>query len=202
MQLFNYATSSFFPEHNFRRWAKLTSSFLVLSILLEQQTWFQVCVVPLVPITFRFTIHLTWCHRRSITSWNLSTKCVVIIINLMSSSRISIEFMMRNTILALDDLRYHRPLYCLPTNTSLFVFDVIPWVPCYLAIVLPYLGTLTSFMSRTSWEFHHVLRVLGIVITSHPHHSFLVLVLIPTGVPTSERCSLDSALLATLLIWS
>ena len=33
-------------------------------------------------------------------------KCVVIIINLMSSSRISIEFMMRNTILAPDDLCY------------------------------------------------------------------------------------------------
>ena len=36
--------------------------------------------------------------------------------------------------------------------------------------------------------------------TSHHHHSFLVLVLIPTGVPTSERCCLDSALLATLLL--
>src|SRR4051812_49398928 len=36
--------------------------------------------------------------------------------------------------------------------------------------------------------------------TSHHHHSFLVLVLIPTWVPTSERCCLDSALLATLLL--
>ena len=69
----NCATWSLISEHNFRWWVKLTSSFLVLSILLEQQTWFQVCVVPLVPITFRFTIHLTRCHHRSITSWNLST---------------------------------------------------------------------------------------------------------------------------------
>ena len=38
--------------------------------------------------------------------------------------------------------------------------------------------------------------------TSHHHHSFLVLVLIPTGVPTSEWCCLDSTLLATLLLWS
>ena len=36
--------------------------------------------------------------------------------------------------------------------------------------------------------------------TSHHHHSFLVLVLIPTGVPTSERCCLSYGLLATLLL--
>ena len=70
---FNYATWSFFPEHNFRRWTNLTSILLVISFRLGQQSWFRVCVVPLVPITFRFTIHLTWCHCRSITSWNLST---------------------------------------------------------------------------------------------------------------------------------
>ena len=88
-------------------------------------------------------------------------KCVVIIINLMSSSRISIEFMMRNTILSHDDLSYHRPLYCLTSNTNLFVFCVIP---CYATFVLLYLGVLPSFMSRMSWEFHHLLRILGIVI--------------------------------------
>ena len=43
---------------------------------LEQQAWFRVCVVPLVPIIFRLTIHLTRCHHRLITpSWNLSTIC-------------------------------------------------------------------------------------------------------------------------------
>ena len=36
--------------------------------------------------------------------------------------------------------------------------------------------------------------------TSHHHHSFLVLVLIPTGVPTSGRCCLYPFLLATLLL--
>ena len=91
-------------------------------------------------------------------------KCVVIIINILSSSRISIEFMMRNTILALDDLCYHRPLYCLPTNTSLFMFGVIPWVPCYPAIVLLYLGVLPSFMSRMFWDLFHLLRILDIEI--------------------------------------
>ena len=128
-------------------------------------------------------------------------KCVVIIIDLMSSSRISIEFMMRNTILALDDLCYHLPLYCLPTNTSLFVFGVIPWVPCYPAIVLLYLGTLTSLMSSMLWEFYHLLRILGMVILLTITILSWVLMLVPTGVPTSERCCSDSALLATLLLW-
>ena len=66
--------SPFFPEHNFRRWAKRTSIFLVISFRHEQQAWFWVCVVLVVPITFRFIRPLTWCHRRSITPpWNLST---------------------------------------------------------------------------------------------------------------------------------
>ena len=73
VQTFNCATRSF-PEHNFRWWAKLTSIFLVILVRLEQQAWFQVCAFPLVPLTYRFIIPLTWCHRRSITSsWNLST---------------------------------------------------------------------------------------------------------------------------------
>ena len=36
--------------------------------------------------------------------------------------------------------------------------------------------------------------------TSHHHHSLLVTVLILTGIPIGERCCLDSALLATLLL--
>ena len=74
VQLFNCATWSLFPEHHFRRWAKLTSIFIVISFRLVQQSWFRVCVVLVVPITFRFIIPLTWCHRRWIAfSWNLST---------------------------------------------------------------------------------------------------------------------------------
>ena len=99
--------------------------------------------------------------------------CVVIIISILSSSRVSIEFMMRNTILSLDDLYYHRPLYCLPFNTNLFVFCVVPWDPCYPALVLLYLGVLPSFMSRMSWEFHHLLRILDAGDTFFHIHSFL-----------------------------
>ena len=48
----------------------------------------------------------------------------------------------------LDELYYHRPLYCLPTNTSLFMFCVIPWDPRYLAHVLFYLGVLPSLFVK------------------------------------------------------
>ena len=54
---------------------------------------------------------------------NSLDKCVVIIIIIiLSSSRISIEFiefMMRKTILALDDLCYHRQHSFFPSNTKL-----------------------------------------------------------------------------------
>ena len=100
-------------------------------------------------------------------------KCVMIIINILSSSRISIECMKRNTILALDDLYYHRPLYCLPFNTNLFVFCVILWDPYYPAFVLLYLGVLPSIMSRMSWEFHHLLRILDTGDTFCHIRSFL-----------------------------
>ena len=110
-------------------------------------------------------------------------KCVVIIISILSSSRISIEFMMRNTILAPDDLCYHRPLYCLPSNTNLFMFCVIPWDPCYPAFVIRCLGVLPSFMSRMSWELHHLLIILDIVILLAISIHILVLVLFLTRIP-------------------
>ena len=63
-----------YARSNFWRWAKLMSIFLIISFCLEQQAWFRVCVVPMVPITFRFIIPLIWHRRKLITSsWNLST---------------------------------------------------------------------------------------------------------------------------------
>ena len=74
MQLFNCATWSLFPEHNFWWWAKLTSIFLVLPFHLKQQAWFRVCVVSVVSITFRSILPFAWCRRWAIiSSWNLST---------------------------------------------------------------------------------------------------------------------------------
>ena len=68
------------------------------------------------------------------------------------------------------------------------------------SIVLLYLEILPPFMSRMSWEFHHLLRTLSMVIPFAITILSWVLVLVPTGVPTSESCCLDSALLATLLL--
>ncbi len=140
---FNYVTWSF-PEYNFRQWAKPTSIFLVISVRLEQQAWFRVCVVPVVPITFLFIIPLTWWQRRPITSSRNLSPIVVIIINILKSSRISIDFMMRNTILAPRWFLYHRQHYCLPSGTNLFrLWSSLLSSLCY---VLPW--SITYFISR------------------------------------------------------
>ena len=57
-------------------------------------------------------------------------------------------------------------------------------------------------ISRMLWGLLHLLRNSWYWDASHHHHSFLVPVLLPTGVPTSERCCLNSALVASLLLWS
>ena len=184
---------------NFRRWTNLTSIFLVIPFHLKQQAWVRVCVVTVVPITSCFIIPLTWCRRWLTTSaWNLST-----IVSWSSSTLWALPGIQLNSwwvipSLPLDELYYHRPLYCLPTNTSLFMFGVIPWVPCYPAIVLLYLGVLPSFMSRMFWDLFHLLRILDIEILLTITNSFLV----PMLIPTSELCCLDSFLLATLSLWS
>ena len=77
------------------------SSFFVVPFRLEQQDWFRVCVISVVSLTFSFATPFAWCHRWSITSsWNLSTKCVTIIVNLLISLKLWIESMMSNTTLA------------------------------------------------------------------------------------------------------
>ena len=150
---FNCATWSFFSEHNFRRWTNLTSIIIVISFRLEQQAWFRVCVVPLVPITFRFIIPLTWCRCWLITSsWNLSTN-----VSWSSSTLWALPGYQSDSwreIPSLPSKSCDRPLYCLPSNTNLFVFCVIPWVPCYPAFDLPYLGSITiSFCQECGGNF-------------------------------------------------
>ena len=112
-----YCATWSFAEHNFRRWANLTSIFLVIPFVLEQQAWFRVCVVLVVPITFRFIIPLTWCHHRLITSsWNLST-----IVSWSSSTFWALTGYQSNSwweiqSLPLDDLCYHGQHSCLPQH--------------------------------------------------------------------------------------
>ena len=126
----------------------------------------------------------------------------VVIINILSSSRISIEFMMRNTILALDDWCYQRQHYCIPSNTKL-----VPVLCCTLSSLLSNLCYILP-RSITIFDVKNVVRIAPPLKnscyndTSHHHHSFLVLVLIPTWVPTSGLWCVNSKLLATLLLWS
>ena len=135
----------------------LQSIFLVISLLLEQQTWFRVCVLPVVPITFRFH------HSFDLMSSSISY------IFLKTSRQICrdhcqqfdfFQVACRNSgweipSLPLDELYYHRQHSCFPFNTNLFMFCVVPWDPCYPTYVMFYLGVLLTFMSRMSWEIHH-----------------------------------------------
>jgi hypothetical protein len=107
---------------NSRHQTKLTSIFLILSFHLKQQAWFRACVVSVVPITFLLIISFVWCRHCSMAySKILSTKFVMITIIMLTCSRISLEFMMRNIILALDDLCYRRQHSCLLSNTCLIM---------------------------------------------------------------------------------
>ena len=96
----------------------------------------------------------------------------VVIINILSSSRISIEFMMRNTILSLDEFYYHQPLYCLPTNTT---------CSC-LVLYLEFPAIQQLFFFTRNITISYVINVVRITPplknfwysdASHHHHSFL-----------------------------
>ena len=101
----------------------------------------------------------------------------------------------------LDELCYHRQHSCLPQHKLVHILC------CILISLLSNLCYVLTW-SITIFDVKNVVRIAPPLknscysVTSHNHHSFLVLALIPTGVPTSERCCLDSAYLATLLLWS
>ena len=119
----------------------------------------------MVPLTSCFIITLTWCRRWLITSaWKLSTLVSWSSSTFWAHPGYQLNSWWEISSLPLDDSYCHRPLYCVPSNKNLFVFCVIPRVPCYLAFVLLYHGVLPSFMSRRSWGLLHLLRILGMVI--------------------------------------
>ena len=200
---FNYATWSFFPEHNFRWWAKLTSIFLVLLFHIKQQAWFRVCVISVVSITFRSILPFAWCRRWAIiSSWNLSIN-----VSWSSSTFWALQGYRSNSCweipsLPLDELCYHRQHYCLPSKRKLVLVlcRTLSSLLSNLCYVLPW--SITIFYVKNVMRITPPLKNSWYSDTSHHHHSFLVPVLILTGVPTSERCCLDSVLLATLMLWS
>ena len=141
------------------------SIFLIISFRLGQQSWFRVCVIPLVPITFRFIIPSTGCHRWSITSsWNLSTNVSWSAPTFWALPGYQSKFRMRNTILAPWWIVLSSTTFLPPLNTNLFIFCVVSWLPCYPTYVMFYRGVLPSLMSTMSWGLLHLLRILGTVI--------------------------------------
>jgi len=178
------------------------SIFLVISFLLEQQTWFRVCVVPMVLITLRFIIQLAWCHRRLVTSsWNISTN-----VSWSSSTFWGLPGYQSDSWWEIPSL----PRWFVLSSTTLLpsLQHKFVRVLCYTFssllpnIVLLYLGILPPFMSRMSWQFYHLLRILDIVISLAFCVHFLVSVLFLTGIPTNGLWCVNSKLLATLLLWS
>ena len=182
---------------NFRRWTNLTSILIVISFRLEQQAWFRVCVVPLVPITFHFII--TWLD------------VVTDRLHLHELSRQRCRDHQHSELIQdinwIHDENYHPcPRWIVLSSTTLLPSHqhklVHAW--CYTLSSL-----LSSNCSSLPWSITilYVKNVLRFVPplenswhrnTSHHHHSFLV----PVLIPTSERCCLDSFLLATLSLWS
>ena len=128
--------------------------------------------------------------------------CVVIIINLMSSSRNSIEFMMGNTILAPRWFLFSSTTLLPSVQHNLFVFCVNLEITATQQLIFLTSEVLPSLLSRMWWEFHHLLIILDIIILLAIFVHSLVPVLFSTGIPTMELWRVNSKLLATLLLWS
>ena len=125
-------------------------------------------------------------------------KCVVNIINILSSSKISIKFLMRNTSLPLDGLCYHRQRYCPPSNSDLIML----WRSFLSSLCYVLHWSITVFHVKDVVRIAPPLKNSWYSDTSHHHHSFLLPVLFLTGIPTIELWRVNSKLLATLLLWS
>ena len=133
---------------------------------------------------------------------NSLDKCVMITIYIL---------MLFQDINWINDEKYHPcPRWVVLSSSTL-----LPSLQHKLVHVLCYTlsSLLSSNCSSLPWSItiFYVKKVVRITPplktswygdTSHPHHSFLVTVLILTGIPTREPCCLDSVLLATLLLWS
>ena len=121
----------------------------------------------MVSITFRFIIPLTWCHRRSVTSsWNLSTN-----VSWSSSTFWGLPRYQLNSWWEITSLPsmigviidhfivFHSTQTC--SGFELYL-EILATQQFYFFT----LGVLPSFMSRKSWEFHHLLRDLDTGDTS------------------------------------
>lgn len=145
----------------FSVWARLTSSFQHHVAWLERQLWSRACILYIDPITCHFVIPLlvavvVWLHPLE-----TSRQMCRITFNTLTSSEMSTVFMMRNTLLALDDFYYHRQHPWLPFHRELVH---IMNTTCSPASVVFCLEVLPSFLSRMFWGLLHLLEILGMMI--------------------------------------
>ena len=128
--------------------------------------------------------------------------CVVIIINLMSSSRNSIEFMMGNTILAPRWFLFSSTTLLPSIQHNLFVFCVNLGIPATQQLIFLTSEVLPSPFVKDVVRISHLLRILDIIILLAILVHSLAPVLFSTGIPTIELWRVNSKLLTTLLLWS
>ena len=116
----------------FRVWARLTSRFQHHVACLERQLWFRACILYIDPITCHFVIPLlvavvVWLHPPE-----TSRQMCRITFNTLTANEMSIVFMMRNTLLTLDDFFYRRQHPWLPLIANLSIL----WMPLAIQLVL------------------------------------------------------------------
>ena len=144
----------------FRDWAQLTSSFQHLVACSVRQLWFRACIFYIDPLTCHFVIPLlvvvvVWLHPLE-----TSRQMCRITFNTLTSSEMSTMFMMRNTLLALDDFIIidntldflsSRACPCYGCNLLSSLYSVLPW-------------SIIVIMSRMLWGLLHLLENLGMMI--------------------------------------
>ena len=199
---FNCATWSF-SEQNFRQWTNLTSSFLIISFLLEHQTWFRVCVLPSIPITFRFII--IWLD-------SIADRLHLHEISRQLCRDLHQHLELFQDIYRIFDEKYHPcPSMSCVIIDHFIAFRSTQTSSCFV-LYLEILAIQQLFFSTL--EYYHLLckECHGNFITSY---EFLVQVILPaksvqslvpvlflTRKPTIELWCAKSKLLATLLLWS
>ena len=122
----------------FSVWARLMSSFQHHVACLERQLWFRACILYFDPITCHYVIPLlvavvVWLHPLETPQ-----QMCRITFNILTSSKISTVFMMRNTLLALDNFYYHRQHPWLPFIASLSTLWIQPALQLMLCSALKY----------------------------------------------------------------
>jgi hypothetical protein len=182
----------------FRVWARLTSSFQHHVACFERQLWFRACILSIVPMTStssfpawrrRCLISFSWKLPANV-SWSPSTLYFFRDVNCVHGEKYPPYPSM--IVVIIDnpfDFISSRACPCYGWNLPSCLYCVLPW--SITALFVKYVVRIAP-PRWNSWQSD----------TSRHHRSFLVPVLILTGIPICKRHCLDSVLLATLLLWS